>query len=155
VKACSRPRTLILEAAKAEVVRKSPAARRAGSIPAPGTTTGPSRDGRAFFCAYSAWGGIENRPAGRATTHFYQFVLSLGYTLGYTKPTSANRKKESSNHRHSGCLRRLSSFRHSAPGRKAISSRRAVAIAALWPKWNSGDPSQTTASQRGTKPLTR
>jgi hypothetical protein len=32
------------------VVRKSPAARRAGSIPAPGTTTGPSSDGRAFFC---------------------------------------------------------------------------------------------------------
>ena len=49
VKACSRPRTLIRGAAKAEVVRKSPAARRAGSIPAPGTTTGPSSDGRAYF----------------------------------------------------------------------------------------------------------
>jgi hypothetical protein len=38
VKACSRPRTDIALAAKVEVVRKSPAARRAGSIPAPGTT---------------------------------------------------------------------------------------------------------------------
>jgi len=51
VKACSRPRTLIGGAAKAEVVRKSPAARRAGSIPAPGTTTGPSSNGRAYFFA--------------------------------------------------------------------------------------------------------
>ena len=51
VKACSRPRTLIRGAAKAEVVRKSPAARRAGSIPAPGTTTGPSSNGRAYFFA--------------------------------------------------------------------------------------------------------
>jgi hypothetical protein len=38
VKACSRPRTPDREAAKAEVVRKSPAARRAGSIPASGTS---------------------------------------------------------------------------------------------------------------------
>ena len=37
VKACSRPRTEATLAAKVEVVRKSPAARRAGSIPAPGT----------------------------------------------------------------------------------------------------------------------
>jgi hypothetical protein len=28
---------------------KSPAARRAGSIPAPGTSAGPSSDGRAYF----------------------------------------------------------------------------------------------------------
>lgn len=37
VKACSRPRTALVPAAKAEVGRKSLAARRAGSIPASGT----------------------------------------------------------------------------------------------------------------------
>ena len=41
VKACSRPRTAHVLAAKAEVVRKSLAERRAGSIPASGTNIGP------------------------------------------------------------------------------------------------------------------
>ena len=45
VKACSRPRTAHALAAKAEVVRKSLAERRAGSIPASGTNSGAASVG--------------------------------------------------------------------------------------------------------------
>jgi len=57
VKACSRPRTAHVLAAKAEVVRKSLAERRAGSIPASGTSLGPVpfRGGGCFSSSVAAF----------------------------------------------------------------------------------------------------
>ncbi|MEW6291724.1 MAG: hypothetical protein AB1544_00265 [Pseudomonadota bacterium] len=87
VKACSRPRTAHALAAKAEVVRKSLAVRRAGSIPASGTNSGPSLFAQGRLLHFRQTKSMDNIRAaawfhGTNSSQFRSWMVPPPHVLG-------------------------------------------------------------------------